>query len=125
MLNRSTDWKTFPPAYLRTHGIWPNQLRHNSNTREGELVAQQRKWDEYAVSQAGLEYLQRALQEEKITQGYVVLEDRQGQQVARKPVSEVVAALQKILPRNGEMGAYWWFYSDLTPQDALIDAIPY
>ena len=117
MLNRGGDWRLFAPAYLRSHGIWPNQLRYNTNTGEGELVVQQWKWDEYAVSQAGLEYLQRALKEEKITQGYVVLEDRRGQQVARKLVTEVVAALEGIQPRNGDMGPYWWFLSDLTPQD--------
>src|SRR5262245_27357684 len=95
MLNRDGGWKTFPPAHLRTHGIWPNQLRYNANTGEGELVAQQSKWNEYAVSQAGLEYLQRALQEAKITQAYVALEDRRGQQVARKSLSEVTAAVEE------------------------------
>jgi hypothetical protein len=126
VLNRGGDWKTFPPAYLRTHGIWPNQLRYNASTGEGELVAQQSKWNEFALSQVGLEYLQRALQEGKITQAYVALENRQGQQVARKPVSEVVATVEKIPPRNGTLGPYWWFLSDLTPQDASdIDAIPY
>jgi hypothetical protein len=125
MLNRDGGWKTFPPAHLRTHGIWPNQLRYNANTGEGALVVQQWKWDEYAVSQAGLDYLQRALQEQKITQAYVVLEDRRGQQVARKLVSEVVAALEGVPPRNGDMGPYWWFFSDLTPQEAPMIEVPY
>jgi hypothetical protein len=126
MLNRGGDWRLFAPAYLRSHGIWPNQLRYNTNTGEGELVVQQWKWDEYAVSQAGLEYLQRALQEAKITQAYVALENRQGQQVARKPVSEVVATVEKIPPRNGTLGPYWWFFSDLTPQqDAPLDEPPF
>ena len=126
MLNRGGDWRLFAPAYLRSHGIWPNQLRYNTNTGEGELVVQQWKWNEYAVSQAGLEYLQRALKEEKIMQAYVVLENRQGQQMARKPVSEVTAALEKIPPRNGTLGPYWWFLSDLTPQqDAALDEPPF
>jgi len=125
MLNRTGDWKTFAPAYLRSHGIWPNQLRYNTNTGEGELVVQQGRWDEYAVSQAGLEYLQRALKEGKITQAYVVLEDRSGKQVARKHISEVVAALEGIRPRNGSLGPYWWFLPDLTPQDAPLDEAPF
>jgi hypothetical protein len=83
------------------------------------LAIQQHKWDEYAVSQAGLEYLQRALKEEKITQGYVVLENRLGRQVACKPVGEVLAALEGIPPKEGGLGAYWWFVADLTPQDTL------
>jgi hypothetical protein len=125
MLNRGGDWQRFAPAYLRSHGIWPNQLRYNTNTGEGELVVQQWKWNEYAVSQAGLEYLQRAVKEERITQAYVVLENRQGQQVGRKPLSEVVAALEGIKPREGDLGPYWWFNSDLTPQDKSLDEPPF
>jgi hypothetical protein len=119
---RNNDWRTFSPAYLRTRGIWPNRLRHNANTREGMLAVQQHKWDEWAVSQTGLEYLRRAEQEGKITQGYVVLEDRWGRQVARKTLCEVLTSLEGIPPREGVMGPYWWFRSDLTPQDEPMGA---
>jgi hypothetical protein len=122
MLSRDSNWRTFAPAYLRTHRIWPNQLRYNTSTGEGELVVRQSsKWDEYALSQAGCDYLLRALQEEKISAGYVVLEDRTGKEVARKPMSEVAAELEHLPPRDDGLGLYWWMCGDLTPQDAPAD----
>jgi hypothetical protein len=40
------------------------------------------------------------------------------EEVARKPVSEVVAMVENVPPRKGEYGNYWLFNADLTLYDA-------
>jgi hypothetical protein len=110
-------WRAFAPERLKTHGIWPNQLLHNHHTGEGVLVVQQSpNYEEYAISAGGLDYLTKAVAEERITAGFVVLQNRQGEEVARKPVSEVTAQVENLGPRQGRLGPYFWFYEDLTVQ---------
>jgi hypothetical protein len=112
-------WRAFTPQQLKELRIWPNGMQHNTSTGEGVLFVQQSlTWSEYALSAAGLAYLLTALKELRITTGYVVLINREGEEVARKPVSEVAALVENIPPRNGPYGPYWWLNADLTPFDA-------
>jgi hypothetical protein len=81
-------------------------------------VRQSPTWSEYALSAAGLDRLHTALKEGRIATGYVVAINRDGEEVARKPVSEVAALVENLPPRKGELGPYWWFNADLTLYDA-------
>jgi hypothetical protein len=112
-------WRAFTPQQLKELGIWPNKLYYNVNTGESVLVVQQSPtWSEYALSQAGLIYLLTALKEGRLTRGYVVLTNRDHEEVARKPVSEVATLVENLPPRKDELGPYWWLNADLTPFDA-------
>jgi hypothetical protein len=82
------------------------------------VVKKSPRYSEYAVSEAGLNYLHAAVQTGKIITGYVVLVTWSGGKltvVQSNPVAEVVAALDGIPPRDGPFGVYWWVNPDGTP----------
>jgi hypothetical protein len=109
-------WRRFAQKHLDSLGVTPNALWFNSETKEGALVvAKSSKWEEYALSKAGLDYLRAAIQDKKITDGFVVLADWNAGNlvvVANKSVTEVTE-LDGMRPRNGPFGKYWWVRSDL------------
>src|SRR5262245_4263682 len=120
LFRQDAGWRAFGYEKLRELGIWPNSLQHNASTGEGVLVIQQsRTYNEYALSEAGLNYLLAAIKEERITAGYVALVDRRGQEIARKPVNEIAAQLANVPPKQGPLGWYWWLNADLTPYGML------
>jgi len=122
------NWYLFTSDKINALRIAPNQLWANTRTRAGALVVMKSsKYDEYALSKAGLDYLMAAHQEQRISDGEVVLA-RWGHNgkltvVAAKPVATVAAALTNIpprAPREGGLGPYWWIRDDLTPDVARV-----
>jgi hypothetical protein len=126
------DWRAFASERTKALHIWPNQMWHHNGTLCGALVVMKpRAYDEYAVSKAGLDYLFAAHQVQRITSGHVVLACwRNGKLavVATKPVSDVVAALAEVPPRDGPFGPYWWVCADFTPDGGQVltaDEVPF
>lgn len=113
------DWRPFPADLLDTLGVTLNTLWVNSRTTAGALVVKKsNSYAEYALSQAGLDYLFKALQAQRIRAGIVVLVRSDGVRrsvVTEKSIADVVAMLDGIVPRDGPLGPYWWLNSDCTP----------
>jgi hypothetical protein len=116
------NWRAFPESRTKALSIFPNQLWWNSATREGALIAiKPARYDEFALSQYGIEYLLAALSEGRITAAHVMLARRHGGSlivVRAKPVGEVAAALTKVPPRDGPFGSHKWVRPDFTPDHA-------
>jgi hypothetical protein len=109
------NWRMFPEERTRARGVWPNQLWHNNAERAGALVVpKSRRYAEYPVSKAGLEYVVDAVQSNRITTGFVGLRNGRGELAACKPVLIVASLLQQAPPRDGPFGQYWWVREDLT-----------
>jgi hypothetical protein len=117
------NWSMFAPTQTKALAIHPNQLWHNNNTNAGALVVtKSSKYEEYAVSKAGIDYMLAADRAQKVT-GYVVLlrwQEGKLTVVASKPIAAVAAALADIPPRDGPFGPYWWVRADLTPDGARV-----
>jgi hypothetical protein len=113
------NWRPFAPDKLDEFGVTPNELWHNASTATGALVVKKsNRYAEYALSQAGLDYLVTKLQAEKIQAGIVVLARSDGARrsvVTIRCVAGVVAMLDGIPPREGPLGPYWWLNPDGTP----------
>ena len=114
------NWRLFSRTKLQALGISPSQLWHNARAKLGALVAQRSaRYENYAISQAGIEYLRSAERDDKIKCGVVVLMANR-EIVAQKLVAEVVAALDGVAARESSdprFGPYWLFNADLTPFD--------
>jgi hypothetical protein len=112
------NWRPFSQEKLDALHVSPNTLFFNTATRAGALVVRKSgRFAEYAVSKAGVDYLNAAKQAQKITEGEVVLSQWDKTKMAvvsQKPVDEVVAELDGIPPRDGPYGPYWWLNADLT-----------
>ena len=122
-----------PRDMLQNLKIWPNDLRYHQETQTGVLVVPQSKtWAEYAMSEAGLNYLHDAVRNGKIAAGVVVLVDRRGEIVGCKPIADVAAMVQEVTPREGSLGPYWWLNRDFTlnvqgilPTEPLVREVPF
>jgi hypothetical protein len=112
------NWRPFSLEKCDALRVSPNQLWANPSSNAGALVVKKsRRYAEYAVSDAGLNYLHAAVKAGKIISGFVVLASWSGGEltvVQSQPVAEVVAALHGIPPRDGPFGAYWWVNPDGT-----------
>jgi hypothetical protein len=94
------------------------------------------KYLEYAINNAGVDYLRDTKKAGSITEGWVVL-TKQRTVIAQKTIDEVVAMLANIAPREDGPWPdrpYWWFNADLTPnirplspnmRSYRVDEIPY
>ena len=113
------NWRPFGPDKLDELGVTPNQLWSNSHTTAGALVVKKsNSYAEYALSQAGIDYLFKALRAQRIRAGVVVLvrsDVARRAVVTEKPVADVVAMLNGIAPRDGPLGPYWWLNPDGSP----------
>jgi hypothetical protein len=111
-------WRPFPRTKLLELRVAPNELWGNDSTNEGALVFRKsRNYSESALSKSAVDYLQKALQEGRLTETCVVLAERDDNEIVTiKPLAEVVAALVGVEPRSGPHGPYWWMNDDLTPQ---------
>jgi hypothetical protein len=68
------NWRPFPQEKCDALGVTPNQLWANTSSNAGALVVKKSpRYAEYAVSEAGLNYLHAAVQAGKITTGHLVL----------------------------------------------------
>ena len=113
-----TRWRTYTSEQTRTLGVYPNSLRHHADENIGALVTvKSNKYDEYAVSATGIDYLFRALEEGRIKAGYLVLM-RENKIVATKDIAAVAAMVSNVAPRDGQLGPYHWFNADGTPYAA-------
>jgi hypothetical protein len=112
------NWTMFAASQAKVLNIHPNQLWFNSTTNAGALVVpKSSKYEEYAVSKAGIDYVVAADRAQKIT-GLVALirwQERKLITIACKPIADVATALANIPPRDGPFGPYWWVRADLTP----------
>jgi hypothetical protein len=134
MINlKDPNWRCLGPERTKERGVWPNRLWHNKSTKEGALVVvQSNQWGDYACSQAGVETILNGLKH-ALSAGFVVLQNRNGQHVACKPIHEVEAQVQNVPPKTGGLyGPYWWLREDLTLTDSMVgsrettdDDIPY
>jgi hypothetical protein len=112
------SWRPFAPERTKALGVFPNQLWHNAIERLGALVIFKPKaYEEYPMSQAGLEYVCKAHQAGRIV-GHVALACR-GQDwkiivVAAKDVTAVAAMVEGVPPRGGKFGPYWWVRPNFT-----------
>jgi hypothetical protein len=122
------NWRSFAPESIKALGVWPNQLWHNSIERLGALVIfKPQAYEEYPVSQAGLQYVLKAHVAERIA-GHVVLACRQNWKpavVAVKDVAAVAAVLEGVPPRDGPYGLYWWLRADFTLDRFSPDERPF
>jgi hypothetical protein len=110
------NWRRFSRDDTKALHVWPNQLWYNNVENLGALVVFKRNYEEYAVSQAGLQYVLKAHLEERVV-GHVVLacgENWKPQFVAEKDVAAVAAILKGVSPREGPYGPYWWLRADFT-----------
>jgi hypothetical protein len=97
---RNGQWKRFSDERTKALRIFPNEVWKNGNAG-GALVVRKGKYDEYALSKVGLEYLMAAQQAGRISEALVALATWQDGVVATKPAAEVAAALASIAPRDG------------------------
>jgi hypothetical protein len=112
-------WRSFTRQQLDDLGIYPNRVQYNARLGKADLIVHQSpRYTEFAVGENGLNNSQAAVKNGHITESDVVLINLDGEEVARKPVSEVAAMVEKLPPRNGDYGRYWLFNADLTPYDA-------
>jgi hypothetical protein len=111
------NWCQFASDRTKALGVFPNQLWYNGVEGLGALVIfKPQAYDEYPVSQAGLNYVLEAHRAKRIA-GHVVLACRvnwKPELVAAKDVAAVAAMLQGVPPRDGPYGPYWWLRSDFT-----------
>jgi hypothetical protein len=112
------NWRIFATDATKALGIFPNQLWHHGVENLAALVIfKPQDYEEFPVSQAGLQYVLKAHQEKRAV-GYVVLARRQlwkPQLVGAKDVAAVAAILKGVPPRDGPFGPYWWLRADFTP----------
>ena len=110
------NWCQFATDRTKALGVFPNQLWWHSVEGLGALVIfKPQKYDEYPVSQAGLNYVLEAHRAKRIV-GQVVLARRiewKPELVAVKDVAAVAAIVQGVPPReDGPFGPYWWLNAD-------------
>jgi hypothetical protein len=113
------DFRRFPQKTHDALRLVSNHLYEHTDTKIGALVAMRGKYAEFAVSKAGLDYLWKAVSEERIPDGIVVLAYRDGGGyvvVNQMDIDDVMESLKVVPPRVGEWGEYWWFNRDGTPQ---------
>jgi hypothetical protein len=119
-------WYAFSTERNKTIGCWPNQLWANPEIKAGALViTKPEQYDEYPISQIGLNYLRDALQAGRIKHTFVVLArryDRDLTIVGKKPVTDVLAVLADIPTRPGRHGYYWWVRADFDGPRVLSPA---
>jgi hypothetical protein len=80
------------------------------------IIFKPQAYDEYPVSQAGVQYVLKAHLAKRVV-GYVVLTSRRNwkpEVVAVKEVAAVAAMLEHVPPRDGPYGPYWWLRADFT-----------
>jgi hypothetical protein len=112
------NWQSFPRDKLDELKISHNELWYNTATQVGALlIRQSNQYSEHAMSVAGLHYLAAALEQKKITAGFVVAVNRNRIPVCSKPSAEVAAMLEGVPPRTGRFGDFYWLNSDLTLND--------
>jgi hypothetical protein len=112
------DWHPFPPKRLAELGIGGNMVWHNPVLKVGALaVRRSAGYSEFPVSKAGLDYLFGAQQDGRIDTGYVVFLERGSDRTVLRavPVNQVIASVHLTPPREGELGAYWWFTEEGIP----------
>jgi hypothetical protein len=126
------NWRPFSKENLDTLHVTPNELWFNASTNSGALVVRQSgQYAEYALSKAGLDHLNDAVQAGKLRAGNIVLVKRDGTVILIKPVTEMFTELSAIPPRDGRLGLYWWLNADGTPNapyrtgPAELPDIPY
>ncbi len=123
-------WKAFAPEKAKDLGVHPNQLWFNEKSKAGALIVMKpQAYDEFAVGKAGLDYVASAHAAQRI-KGHVVLATRQHGKlavVAHKCVADVAALLERVPPREGQWGPYWWVKNDLTPDAPTLgeDEVPF
>ena len=124
MCNFKNGWRSFSTERTKALGCWPNQLWKNTEAEMGALViTKPEAYDEFPISQVGLNYLDAAVQAGRIQQGLVVLarwRDHELAVVATKSVTEVIGSLADFPPRTGRYGDYWWVRADFTPDGARV-----
>jgi hypothetical protein len=122
MINlKDVNWRCVSSERTRALGVWPNQLWHNVISKEGAVVVQQsNQWGDYALSRAGFKTIRDALAADKLSAGFVVLQNREHEQVACKSIDEMEELLRNIAPRTGRLGDFWWLRSDASPADSMI-----
>jgi hypothetical protein len=125
------NWQMFGIERTKKLGVWPNQLWHNDEESLGTLVIFKPKaYDEYPVSQTGLNHVLTALQAQRIVRGQVVFACGvlwKPELVAAKDVAAVAAMLQGVPPRDGPYGPYWWLRADFTLDGRVLsdDTTPF
>jgi len=100
----SRSWRPVSQDKCRELGIFPNSLMHNAATNEAALVVlKSARFDEYAMSQAALEYLLAAVETNRLTAGYVVLATRHMGKLSYvyKDVVDVATIVDPWAPREG------------------------
>jgi hypothetical protein len=103
-------WCQFAPQLTKDRGVYPNRLFHNAEKRLGAVVAfRGPTYDSWAVNEAAITYLDNAVHEGRINEGYVILAKNNPTQVIE---SMEIAAVKKLLVgvpiRDGNFGRYWW-----------------
>lgn len=98
---------------------YPNRLYGNGNDIGAVVAVQGRGGEDFALGVAGLEYVIKAEEEDRIKQGYVVLAKQNSgnslEYLASERATEVAERLRNVTPREGKWGLYhWitrWFYA--------------
>jgi hypothetical protein len=110
------NWRQVARGPLDALRITPNELWFNASTNAGALIVRQSgQWPEYALGQAGLDYVHNAEREGRIREGITVQVQRDGIVGTIKSVTKMVADLNGRPPRDGPFGPYWWINADGTP----------
>jgi hypothetical protein len=113
---------TDPGWKLSTAIAYPNQLGRLDQDGDtiGVVIVLRGRGQDFALGVAGLEYLIKAEQEGRITTGYVVLAQANGERpefIAAEKAAVVYERLRKYIPRDGKLGlgSYWWITVDFMP----------
>jgi hypothetical protein len=126
---RDRDWHQCPPNKMRQLEIWGNDMWTNPTLSIVALVAyRSTRYPEFAVSEAGLNFISDAVKDGKIESGFVILKERHdgSKLVIALPVAEVVASLEGIAPRQESGSPYWWLcengepYAKPIPKNSLF-----
>jgi hypothetical protein len=122
---KSSDAISFPnPIYGGTKG----------GKKIGALVALRRGrrvGKDFAISVAGLEYVDKALRDGRLDEGYVALfqDGNPREFVAAENAQVLWDRLRGVPPENGRWGAYWWVGAEFSTTSVAVyddnDEVPF
>lgn len=115
------DWAPFDGPG-RPNRLW---FAVKTGQRLGAVVAVRGAGADWALNHDGLTYVADALAAGRLDAGHVVLAEinaGQSEFVVSLAVSDVVARLRHVAPREGRWGAYFWINRQFAPIGSLLNA---
>jgi hypothetical protein len=102
-------WNLINHAAARAHGFYPNLMYHNQPYRLAAIVVTRHADGQgFYLNTPAVGYLLKAMRSDKISNGFVVLRERDVWRVlAFAPISEVWENVRNRAPYRGKHSEYW------------------